>query len=534
MYRTHFGLKDLPFRSTPDLDYFYKDADREQIVNALFYALERGDGIVKVVGEVGSGKTTLLRVLSKQLPDNYSIVYINTPNLSAHDILFFICVEFGLDVERDEQKYFLTKKLQDFLLNEHAQNRKPLVLIDEAQAMPIETLEEIRLLTNLETEQDKLLQIVLFGQPELDANLNQPQIRQFLSRIAHSISLEPLSPEDVYSYLNFRMRKAGYQGRDVFDLSVSKLIHRLAHGLPRNIHVLADKALLTAYSDNQKLIKPYHVDEAQKRNKKHIWLPVFASIILIFIVLGAYFAYSALNNQQQTVAEAVLSSQLADSEKENKQQLSAPILSEAVQADNIQAERVDGQLATETHGQVLETRASVNEIDNPNNNTDDRAEGYSEQGDIETAWLETSQLASFEQVTAEQGKELPELDEDERTVFYEITSLKNVESILQKVEAASSARYSIQLMTYPASKHKKFYGYLMESAEVEKEQIMYVYYPLSELFVVYYGFYEGYSVAMRDIQSFSQQIQTGAPFVAPKAQMIKDVKVSIAQYEAGV
>mgnify|MGYP005751188019 CR=1 FL=1 len=293
MYRAFFGLMDLPFRSTPDLEFFYKDADREQIVSALIYSLERGDAIVKVVGEVGSGKTTLLRMLSQKLSSQYSTVYINTPNLSAHDILFFICVEFGLSVERTEQKYFLTKKLQDFLLSQHSENRKPIVLIDEAQAMPLETLEEIRLLTNLETEQDKLLQIVLFGQPELDSNLNEPQVRQFMSRIAHSISLEPFSKQDVHSYLNFRMRKAGYQGRDVFDSRAARLIHKLSKGLPRNIHILADKALLAAYSEGARHIGGRHIlDSNSLKIQSYVrW----AASIFLFVSLSAFLFLKSEN-----------------------------------------------------------------------------------------------------------------------------------------------------------------------------------------------------------------------------------------------
>ena len=295
MYRPFFDLSDLPFRSTPDLDYFYKDADREELVSAILYSLDRGDGIIKVVGEVGSGKTTLLRRISQKLSLDYQIVYINSPNLSSHDILFFICHEFGIPVEAQEQKFFLVSKLRDFFIQQHALGRQPLILIDEAQAMPIETLEEIRLLLNLETDQHKLVQIVLFGQPELDSILSKPEIRQFQSRISHAIYLPAFSVDDVKSYLNFRMRKAGYQGQDLFGTKVAKLISKLSKGLPRDIHVLADRALLAAYSEGTKVIKPRHIVETNFfMTSLFKW---FVLILVVFIIswIAIQFNFVKLN-----------------------------------------------------------------------------------------------------------------------------------------------------------------------------------------------------------------------------------------------
>ncbi|WP_051678511.1 ExeA family protein [Thiomicrospira pelophila] len=297
MYRPFFDLSDLPFRSTPDLDYFYKDADREELVSAILYSLDRGDGIIKVVGEVGSGKTTLLRRISQKLSLDYQVVYINSPNLSSHDILFFICHEFGIPVDPQEQKFFLVSKLRDFFIQQHALGRQPLILIDEAQAMPIETLEEIRLLLNLETDQHKLVQVVLFGQPELDSILSKPEIRQFQSRISHAIFLPAFSVDDVKSYLNFRMRKAGYQGQDLFGTKVAKLISKLSKGLPRDIHVLADRALLAAYSEGTKLIKPRHIVETN-----FFMISLFKWFVLIMVIsiiswIAIHFNYETVSNE---------------------------------------------------------------------------------------------------------------------------------------------------------------------------------------------------------------------------------------------
>lgn len=301
MYRPFFDLSDLPFRSTPDLDYFYKDADREEVVSAILYSLDRGDGIIKVVGEVGSGKTTLLRRLSQKLSLDYQIVYINSPNLSARDILFFICHEFGIALHENEQKFFLVSKLRDFFIQQHALGRQPLILIDEAQAMPIETLEEIRLLLNLETDQHKLVQIVLFGQPELDQILSKPAIRQFQSRISHSIYLPAFSVSDVKSYLNFRMRKAGYQGKDLFGAKAAKLISKLSKGLPRDIHVLADRALLAAYSEGTKLIKPRHIAETSFLKTRLVkWLIL---IPIAFFITWLLFHFHVIKFSEETAGQ---------------------------------------------------------------------------------------------------------------------------------------------------------------------------------------------------------------------------------------
>lgn len=294
MYRPFFGLNDLPFRTTPDLDYFYSDASRGDIVEAIGYSLERGDGIVKVVGEVGSGKTTILRRLAEVLPDKYFIIYINSPNLQPHDILLFICHEFGIDISEPTQKFILINKLRDFFICQHSLGRQCVIMIDEAQAMPIETLEEIRLLLNLETDQHKLVQILLFGQPELDSNLAKPEIRQFLSRINHSIAIPQFKPDDIQSYLNFRMRKAGYQGKDVFNNTVSKLIAKRSKGIVRSIHNLADAALMAAYADGSYQLKPSHIGR-QSPSVKYYVISVVLVLLFIALFVGYYLVYTKQN-----------------------------------------------------------------------------------------------------------------------------------------------------------------------------------------------------------------------------------------------
>jgi len=175
MYLEHFGLDRQPFKITPDTSMFYEGSKRGAALDALIYAIKSGEGIIKVVGEVGSGKTMLCRMLELKLSDIVDIVYIAHPSLSPDNILHVIAHELHLDVRNDDSKLDVMQKLQDYLLKKHACNRQVVVFVEEAQSMPAETLEEIRFLSNLETDQHKLLQMVLFGQPELDDKLAQPQ-----------------------------------------------------------------------------------------------------------------------------------------------------------------------------------------------------------------------------------------------------------------------------------------------------------------------------------------------------------------------
>src|SRR5210317_470487 len=205
MYEQYFGLKRPPFKITPDTSLFYDGGKRGDILGALVYAVQRGEGIVKVVGEVGSGKTMLCRMLQLKLPKSVEIVYIANPSVSPEDILFVIAHELSLPVPRDTSKHKVMHSLQDYLLKRHMENRQVVLFVEEAQGMPLETLEEIRLLSNLETDQNKLLQIILFGQPELDDNLSQQSIRQLRERITHNFNLSPLTYDEIHRYLNFRM-----------------------------------------------------------------------------------------------------------------------------------------------------------------------------------------------------------------------------------------------------------------------------------------------------------------------------------------
>ena len=264
MYYEHFGLAHPPFKITPDTRLFYEGGKRGDILDALAYAITSGEGIVKVVGEVGSGKTMLSRMLAVKLPEHVDIAYFANPNLAPEDILYAIAVELKIDLPRDVDRIQALHMLQQTLLERHAEGRQVVCFVEEAQAMPLETLEEIRLLSNLETHVAKLLQIVLFGQPELDENLDEPRIRQLRERIVHSFYLDPLGTIDVSSYVNFRMRAVGYRGPDVFSKSAYKVLSRASQGLIRRINIIGDKALLAAYADNSHQVNAKHVRTAIK------------------------------------------------------------------------------------------------------------------------------------------------------------------------------------------------------------------------------------------------------------------------------
>ncbi|SIN82962.1 Type II secretory pathway, component ExeA (predicted ATPase) [Sulfurivirga caldicuralii] len=247
MYKAFYNLNYDPFRNTPDSAVFFEGGDRKAIADALIYVIDRSEGITKVVGDVGSGKTTLLRTVAQRLLElGYQVAYVPSPLLQPEDMLRFILRELRLSTT-------VSSKFEMYDLLYHYFTEQPsakglVILIDEAHLIPRDTLEEIRLLTNLESNSQKFVQIVLFGQQELDALLDRHENRQLKSRIAHQFYLGHLNQEEVYQYLNYRMRIAGYRGeRPFFDHRTARKIFRLTRGNPREINNLADKTALNAF-----------------------------------------------------------------------------------------------------------------------------------------------------------------------------------------------------------------------------------------------------------------------------------------------
>jgi len=262
MYNEYFGLADTPFRLTPDPRFFYPGGGRGEVLDALIYAITSGEGIIKVVGEVGTGKTMLCRMLEERLPDAVEIVYLANPSLTPEDILQAIALELGLQMDISASRIQIMHGLQQALLDRHADNRRVVALVEEAQSMPLDTLEEIRLLSNLETKSEKLLQIVLFGQPELDENLAVPQIRQLRERITHGFKLKALSADEIRSYMEHRLRASGYRGREAFSSKAYKVMFKASEGLTRRVNILADKSLLAAYAEDTHDVSERHVKVA--------------------------------------------------------------------------------------------------------------------------------------------------------------------------------------------------------------------------------------------------------------------------------
>lgn len=250
LYLDHFGLDEPPFRITPHTDFFFDGADRGATLDALLYAILHDEGIVKVSGEVGSGKTMLCRVLMERLPEHVEIVYLANPSLARDEMLHAVADDLGVEFSQGRITVAL-RELEEHLIDLYAEGRRVVILIDEAHAMPEDTLEQVRLLSNLESNRHKLLQIVLFGQPELDAVLNKPSMRQLKDRITHSFRMRPLSEDEIGKYLTFRMRAAGYRGPDVFSPRAIAMIAKAASGLTRRVNILADKSLLAAFTESK-------------------------------------------------------------------------------------------------------------------------------------------------------------------------------------------------------------------------------------------------------------------------------------------
>lgn len=316
MYLDYYSLDRPPFRITPDPSLFFTGGanGRGVVLEALLYAITTGEGILKVVGEVGSGKTMLCRMLEERLPPSVEMVYLANPNLSPHDILYAIAFELKLPVDHSTQRLVLMQHLQEYLLKQHSENRSVLVIIEEAQSMPIETLEEVRLFSNLETHQHKLMQIVLFGQPELDKNLENKAIRQLRERITHSFYLRPLTTEETSDYIRFRLQAAGCPAPQIFSAAAEKLIAKASGGLTRRINIIADKALLSAYAESATGARPRTVDNMLQPTvlPRHVraaiadsgYAPGFWSVPKVAALVGALAVIMAVGIWWQLGREA--------------------------------------------------------------------------------------------------------------------------------------------------------------------------------------------------------------------------------------
>ena len=261
MYREFFGLETEPFSLTPDTEFFFNDRVRQEALNTLTYGIRSGEGFIKIVGEVGTGKTTLCRQFLAAIDGEAETAYILDPLLKGDELVRTLAHELDIPAE-GQTTAERVERIKAFMLETWQRGRPVVLVLDEAQGLPLETLEQLRLLSNLETEKAKLLQIVLMGQPELDMRLQEPSIRQLRQRIVYSYALGPLKGEDLSSYLEHRLRVAGYNGGPVFRPGAVRTLYRGSGGVLRLVNILAHKALLAAYGDRQRQVRKGHVRAA--------------------------------------------------------------------------------------------------------------------------------------------------------------------------------------------------------------------------------------------------------------------------------
>jgi len=262
-YLAHFGLREPPFGITPDTSFFYPCRSSQLALNTILVALENGEGFIKITGEVGTGKTMLCRKLLGTLDDSkWASAYIPNPNLEPRALLFAVAEEFGLGLDPGLDQYRLLKGVTRSLLGLARNRRRVVLCMDESQAMPLDTLEALRLMTNLETEKRKLLQVVLFGQPELDRKLASESVRQLRQRITFRDDLQTMDEEEVGSYFTHRMRTAGYAGPALLAGAARRALYRASRGVPRLVNILSHKALFVLYGEDGARLERRHIRAA--------------------------------------------------------------------------------------------------------------------------------------------------------------------------------------------------------------------------------------------------------------------------------
>jgi MSHA biogenesis protein MshM len=262
MLLQHFGLREAPFGLTPDTSFLFGSRSHQEAHDTLMVSLESGDGFIKITGEIGTGKTFLCRRLLGSLDDRYLPLFVPNPCDHRRGLLINLCLEMGLPIKFNEPRSQLMPALTEALMARAAEGRTVVACLDEAQAMPDEALEALRLLTNIETEKNRLLRVVMFGQPELDVKLAQPHMRQLAQRISFHYELTGFTGDETLAYLNHRMAAAGHTGATVFGAREAKLLHAITEGTPRLINVVANKALMLAYGCGETVVQVKHIRAA--------------------------------------------------------------------------------------------------------------------------------------------------------------------------------------------------------------------------------------------------------------------------------
>jgi general secretion pathway protein A len=314
LYQAFFGLQREPFSIAPDPRALYMSERHREALAHLLYGLQGSGGFVLLTGEIGAGKTTLSRCVLEQVPDTCQVAYLLNPRQTVEELLASICQEFGVVVSEPAGLKGRVDALNAFLLDNHARGRFCVLLIDEAQALSTEALEQLRLLTNLETDERKLLQIVLIGQPELRALVAQPSLEQLSQRVVARYHLGALTTEDTPQYVRHRMAVAGCASVLPFDAAALRRIHALTQGVPRRINLLCDRALLGAYAKGQAIVDARLVDQAARevrgddgpadagmRPRRAMHVTVLAAAGLALALLGGVVGALAVMGWHQAV-----------------------------------------------------------------------------------------------------------------------------------------------------------------------------------------------------------------------------------------
>ena len=296
MYKSHFGLTELPFGITPDTSFFFAAPTSQEALNTLLIAVKNGEGFMKITGEVGTGKTLLCRKFMATLDDSFVTAYIPNPFLEPRTLMMALAEDLEIQLEKDVDQHHLLKAINHRLLVLARAGKRVVLCLDEAQAIPLESLEALRLLTNLETEKRKLLQIVLFGQPELNRKLQLESIRQLAQRIIFHYHLGPLSRDDLDFYVSHRLNVAGYAGVRLFSSDAIRALHRASRGVPRLVNVLAHKSLMLAYGQGKQQVNAAQVRAAARdtiaaRKYPAPWAWLAAASVLLAAGTSVGWAY---------------------------------------------------------------------------------------------------------------------------------------------------------------------------------------------------------------------------------------------------
>ncbi len=301
MYLYHFGLRELPFTLTPNTEFFLALEPHNEALEVLATALKTGEGFLKVVGEVGTGKTLLCRKLLNEIPDHFVTAYIPNPYLNPDELRRAVAVELGVKQAQRMSAQLLTQRIQNRLLELHGQGHSVVLILDEAQALPSESLEALRLFTNLETETRKLLQVVLFGQPELNQRLASDEFRQLRQRITFSYDLRAMNNFEVEHYIQHRLKVAGYKGAALFSSDMCKKITQATQGIPRLVNVLCHKMLMLCYGQGEYQMSTQHLklaiqdteDAHLSWRQQHSFIVGFTmALVTIALCIFAYWRFN--------------------------------------------------------------------------------------------------------------------------------------------------------------------------------------------------------------------------------------------------